>query len=1160
MERPPPAWSRDRLRALVAQAMQIDDGEIEDSESLVEMGLDSITLMRLPALLAAEGITIGFGELARDPRIDAWWPLLSARAEVPLSVPQAANPAEPFALTPVQRAYWLGRTDLFELGGVAAHGYVELEGQDLDPGRLEAALNATVAYHPMLRATVGADGRQRVASEVPSLRLPAADLRAANAAAIVEQQAAWRAEMQQQVLPVDRWPLFDIRLALLPEGIARLHFSFDVLTLDLVSLTRWLTDWHRLYHGEAVLPAPDGPQFADYVRSLEKRRAGVEGERARHYWEERRATLPPSPELPLRQDPGHIGTPQFARIRHDIGPADWAVLRGGAARHGLTPSALLLAVYASVLAEWSKRQDFCINVTLFDRAPDLDGVLGDFTSLILLQADLRRSASIVERGRALQAQLWQDMDHRLVSGVEVMAVLPERQTAPRRALMPVVFTSAIGGESYLDALGRFGRVIHAANQTPQTTLDHQVLERGGALVLIWDHVAALFPDGMIEAMAAGQLALLKQLAADAAAWTNPVPPLLPAAQIEARCAANSTATPIASGRLHEPFLRQAMAAPDAVAVIAQDRALRYAELDAASSRLAARLLAAGAERERLIAIALPRGWQQVVAVLAVLKAGAAYLPLDPAQPAARLAALLAQGEARLVLVDEEPPVLPDAVQAVPVTAALLVGEIPPLPATCTARPDDLAYVIFTSGSTGTPKGVMISHGAALNTVLDVNNRFGISARDRVLALSALGFDLSVYDIFGLLAAGGAIVLPPPASAPRPEDWRQAILDHDVTVWNSVPALMALLHDHLRDRGDTGTLPRLRRILLSGDWLPVTLAESLARLPGEPRLVSLGGATEAAIWSIAQPVSRVEPHWTSIPYGCPLANQRFHVLDGALRPRPVWVPGDLYIAGAGLARGYWRDPERSAASFLRHPETGEALYRTGDLGRYLPDGGIEFLGREDGQVKINGLRVELGEVETALCRCPGVTGAAALALRGGSRGDRLVACFTGTADPAKLRENLATMLPASLVPVALWPVDSLPLTGNGKLDRRRLADWAAARQAAPEPAIRAPADALEQRIADIWSALLGITSIGIDRNFFEVGGSSLLATRLGDQLSQAFGREVPVLDIFRHPTIAAQAALLRDAAPQAMPSAAAQRGAHRRLLQQRTASPTSEIVA
>jgi amino acid adenylation domain-containing protein len=333
---------------------------------------------------------------------------------------------------------------------------------------------------------------------------------------------------------------------------------------------------------------------------------------------------------------------------------------------------------------------------------------------------------------------------------------------------------------------------------------------------------------------------------------------------------------------------------------------------------------------------------------------------------------------------------------------------------------------------------MISHRSAVNTILDINHRWHVGPADRVFALSALGFDLSVYDIFGLLAAGGAIVLPAPDTERAPWEWTDPLDQHRVTVWNSVPALMEMLVEY--SNGRHLRLPdSLRLVLMSGDWIPVTLPDRIRALSTpDITLIGMGGATEAAIWSNFHHIGALDPTWPSIPYGTPLANQHFEVLDPALRRRPDWVPGELHIGGTGVALGYWRDPDKTDNAFIIHPTTGQRLYRTGDLGRYHPDGTLEFLGREDFQVKINGYRVELGEIEATLNTHHDVTGAVVIAIGAARDSKRLVAYVTPAHAPTDtLHTYLTNKLPPYLVPQRFTAMARFPLTANGKIDRNAL---------------------------------------------------------------------------------------------------------------------------
>jgi amino acid adenylation domain-containing protein len=434
----------------------------------------------------------------------------------------------------------------------------------------------------------------------------------------------------------------------------------------------------------------------------------------------------------------------------------------------------------------------------------------------------------------------------------------------------------------------------------------------------------------------------------------------------------------------------------------------------------------------------------------------------------------------------------------------LAGEAP----SSRGAPDDLAYVIFTSGSTGEPKGVMVDHRAALNTILDVNRRFEIGREDRVLALSALSFDLSVWDVFGTLAAGGAIVIPDADRTRDPGHWVALAESVGVTVWNSVPALMRLALEHVDSRGDR--LPdSLRLVMLSGDWIPLDLPDQLAS-SSRARPISLGGATEAAIWSIFHPVDGSLEGWDSVPYGFPLANQRWHILDSRGRECPSWVTGELHIAGAGLALGYWRDPQRTDAAFIERD--GERLYRTGDLGRRRAGGIVEFQGRADTQVKVNGFRIELGEVEAALARHPRVIQAVCAAP--GPREERRLAayytCDGDTPKAAELRDHVAEILPQWMIPSSYTQIDELPLNANGKVDRSRLPDPQG--QASSSTGRQSPFTE-SAHLAGLISAILGVDRIDLSANLLDLGATSLQLVRLQTAIWNELKVEVPLEDLF-----------------------------------------------
>ncbi|EST32880.1 non-ribosomal peptide synthetase [Streptomyces roseochromogenus] len=946
---------------------------------------------------------------------DAVLALLRAEEYGASVVADPASAHEPFPLTDVQAAYLLGRSEAFDYGGVACHGYLEIALPHWGAARIEGAWNELIRRHPMLRAVVSAEGYQRVLPDVPHYDVRHEDLRGAADEVRTRALEATRGEMSHQVRQTDQWPLFDVRVTETDESLL-LHVAVDLLICDYSGIRLLLAELAALCTG-ADRPEPLDATFRDYVLATGRVREGDRYRRDRDYWWSRIDDLPAAPDLPLRTD--SLSAPsRFTRHGLRLTPAQWETLTRRSTEAGVTASGVLLQAFAETVGRWSRHPRFTLSLTVQNRLPlhpDTDRVIGDFSSTSLLCVDLTEGTTVADRMRTLQARLWEDMDHRLCSGVEVLRELARRR-GRAEALLPVTFTSTVSGGSAgaetVSSLMPGGELVHGITQTPQVWIDCQVMEDGGGLLAHWDVREGVFPDGMVDDMFAAFSDLVMRLVDASAVWEEADPLALPARQTQRVADVNATAAAHRHQLLHTAVVEQAERTPDRAALITSSRSLSYAELLGRARTVAEAVRDAGGRPGQRVGIVMEKGWEQVVAVLGVLLADCAYLPVDTTQPALRRNAVLTDAEAHLVLTQDAllPALgLPEGMRAVAVDTLAPVDPRDHAAPRHRAVPDDLAYVIYTSGSTGTPKGVMISHAAALNTIDDINTRFSVTAEDRVLGLAQLGFDLSVYDIFGPLSTGGALVLPDAARRGDPGHWAELLTAHAVTVWNSVPAQMQMLEEYLRTEPGAD-VSRLRLAMLSGDWIPVTLPDAVRRRVPGLNVVSLGGATEAAIWSICHPVTTVDAGARSIPYGRPLANQRFHVLDTFLRECPIHVTGELYIAGAGLALGYLGDPERTAERFVTHPVTGERLYRTGDMGRRLDDGEIEFLGRVDRQVKLNGHRVELAEVEAALQAHPAVEATAAT-VQGEGTARRLVAFAEPVRTeapelPAALREKAA----------------------------------------------------------------------------------------------------------------------------------------------------------
>ncbi|WP_127573285.1 non-ribosomal peptide synthetase, partial [Paenibacillus xylaniclasticus] len=495
--------------------------------------------------------------------------------------------------------------------------------------------------------------------------------------------------------------------------------------------------------------------------------------------------------------------------------------------------------------------------------------------------------------------------------------------------------------------------------------------------------------------------------------------------------------------LHALFELQAAHTPDAPAIRHQGRTLTYAQLEKDANRLARHLAARGVQSGDHVALIAGRGFAMITGMLAILKAGAAYVPIDPDYPATRKAYILQNSEASAVVVDQA---YPDLVhERLILMSDTELDELSTEPLRLAKDSRDLAYIIYTSGSTGTPKGVMIEHRSAVNLVSWVNDRFAVGAHDRLLFITSMCFDLSVYDIFGMLAAGGTIVVAEREEVLEPASLLKLMETENVTFWDSVPTTMNhFIHhlDEMLEEQPDMTLPtELRLVFMSGDWIPVTLPDRIRRRFTRAEVISLGGATEGTVWSNYYPIGEVHASQSSIPYGVPIGGNSFYILDEDREPVPRGVAGELYIGGVGVARGYMNDEAKTAAAFVPDPFLpGSTMYKTGDLGRLLPDGNMEFLGRKDHQVKIRGYRVELGEIDGRLSRHPGIREAVTIDRQDGREHRYLCAYIVPSDDTltqAAIREYLGAELPSYMVPTAYVWMDRLPLNANGKVDRGQL---------------------------------------------------------------------------------------------------------------------------
>jgi mycobactin phenyloxazoline synthetase len=1120
--------------AEVAELLGVSADAVDPSGSLISQGLDSIRMMSLAGRWRRRGIDVDFAALAADPTVEAWSLLVGANKNTAepdvVAAARIGTSDGAFPLAPMQHAMWVGRHDNQPLGGVAGHLYVEFDGGAIDPERLRNAATMLATRHPMLRVTFLSDGTQQIDHRLGQASFPVTvhDFRDLHEDVVTQRLADIREAKSHQQLDGQ---VFELTLSLLPGESSRLHVDLDMQAADAMSYRTLMADLASLYRGR---PLPElGYSYREYRQEIVRQEAGPRPahDADREWWSQRIPELPDPPKLP--------STRRKALSRNSTRRWQWLdpetrhALFAHARALGVTPAMMFAAAFAHTVACWSTTSRFLLNVPLFGRQtlhPDVDSLVGDFTSSLLLDIDLTGTTDAMSRAHAVQDAMRIAATHSSYPGLSVLRDLGRYRGAP--ALAPAVFTSALGlGELFCrDVTEAFGAPSWIISQGPQVSLDAQVTEFDGGVLVNWDVREDVFPAGVIDAMFAHHIDELRRLACTVDEWELSDPPALPADQRAVRDTVNGRTADPSGETLHQGFFRRAEQQPDAPAVFASSGDLSYAQLRDQALTLASALRANGIREGDTVAVMGPKTAEQVPALLGILAAGAAYLPTSVDQPPDRAERILQAGQVKLALMcGGERLSLPvpaltiaDVLTSVPTDAEIDIA---------TTDPAALAYVLFTSGSTGEPKGVEVTHDAAMNTVEFIARHFEIGAADRCLALSTLEGDISVMDIFVTLRTGGSIVVVDEAQRRDPDAWARLVDTHKVTVLHFMPGWLEMLSEV-----GAGRLSSVRVIPTGGDWVRPEVVRRLRAESPALRFAGLGGATETAIHNTIFEIGDVDAlpsELTALPFGTPLYNNACRVVNDRGADCPDWVAGELWVAGRGTARGYRGRPDLTAQRFVEYD--GRTWYRTGDLARYWPDGVLEFVGRGDHRVKISGYRVEIGEVEVALRQVPGVA-IAVVALVTTAGGADVLAATLRVDDPQltveRVRKAMAERVPAHMIPQHLSLVENIPFTLNGKIDRRVVAgQLAAAVNDAAAPDRRLPSAPLESALAAIIGDVLGVDAVGVDDDFFALGGDSVSATQTVARIRAWLDApDVIVADIFATRTVSALAAMLarRDA--------------------------------
>ncbi|HSF38618.1 MAG TPA: non-ribosomal peptide synthase/polyketide synthase, partial [Thermoanaerobaculia bacterium] len=1136
---PAPAWQRaedgyltprtpveEIVAAIYAELLSVPS--IGRDESFFDLGGHSLLATRVVSRLRSVlGVELPVRALFERPTVAE----LSAAVEEArrsdanrLAPPLLPVPREgPLPLSFAQQRLWF--IDQLEPGSPLYNmpGALRIEGP-LDSRVLALCLGEIVRRHEALRTVFVAQGGapvQVIQSAAP-FPLPVVDLsglpektREALALTLIAEEAG-------RPFDLARGPLLRGGLLRLAEGDHAVTLTLHHIVSDGWSmgiLVRELTVLYAAFaKGRPSLLPELAVQYADFSVWQHSWLHGEVLEEETAFWRRQLAGLPPLLELPTDRPRPAVqsfrGTSRPVRLPDELTRQAQALSR----HEGATLFMVLLAGFQALLARYSGQDDLAVGSPVAGRnRVEIEGLIGFFVNTLVLRGDLVGEPTFREllgrvREVALAAHTHQDVPFEKL----VQELTPARSLAhaPLFQVMLVLQNSPV--ES-LEIQNLLLRPVNSAGTTAKFDLTLSLEAANGGLRGTVEHATDLFDVTTIDRLISHFERLLAAAAATPDLSASALPFLSPEEYGQILIEWNDTGpTPVPRACLHELFEAQAQRTPDAVALVDGTREILYRELDEAADRLAVALRRCGAGPEVVVGVYLERSVGLVATLLAVLKAGAAYLPVEPQLPRLRCAALLTGARVSAVVSDAKlaaalpwsgPVVLVDQVEEGEEREERGVQGV-------RTDPENLAYVLYTSGSTGTPKGVAVTHRSAVALVCWAATVYTPGELAGVLAATSLSFDLSVFELFVPLSLGGTVIL-----AQNALELQTLPSAGRVTLVNTVPSVLA----ELSRLGSLGA--SVRTVNLAGEPLPRALADRLYAMGTLERVWNLYGPSEDTTYSTS---ARVARDGSAAPViGRPLMATRAYVLTQGWETQPVGVPGELYLGGAGLARGYLHRPDFTAERFLPDPfavEPGARLYRTGDRVRWTAAGELEFLGRLDHQVKIRGFRIELGEIEAALATLSGVRDAVVVAREdrsgGGSYDRRLVAYVTGDAAADALRSSLQERLPAYMVPAAFVNLESLPLTANGKVDRKALP--APARPHTEEGSYIAPRNLLEQTIAEVWQEVLGLDRVGRDNNFFDAGGHSLLMIQVHARLRERLDRDLTVVELFQYPTVQALA--------------------------------------
>ncbi len=1119
-----------------SEVLGISEENISIRSDFFDLGGHSIKAIRLLGLIHKHlGVKLQLKELFSENTIEQQAVIVNSRERKAYRMIDVISELPTYNLSSAQRRLWV--LNYFD-GAQNAYNipYVILLEGKLNKNALSQSFKAIAARHEILRTVLREDSEGAAYQQIINADEYVVGFKETDLRAVADKKVELDRLVDEEnfgAFDFSNGPLWRCHLIQLEADKYILTMVHHHIISDGWSMDVFRKEWCKIYNAftEGVEPQLSALkiQYKDYAAWHNQQLASEEIIPHKAYWLKQFEGEIPILELPADKERPSIKTFNGANLTATIDKKVSNKLEQTGKTLGATLFMTLLACVKTLFYRYTGQEDIVIGSPAAGREhPDLENQIGFYINTLALRTRFDGAGTFTDLLYQIKEITLGAYEHQLYPYDELVEALKLPRNINRNPLFDVMVVLQNSMEQDAEfTLNNLQTSLYEEGEYRVAKFDINFIfsESKGGLDLFLEYNTDIYSTEQMQRMLNHFVNIVSEVIQDSKQKLLKIDFLTQDDKRQLLQEFNNTIVDYPKQKtLTDLFEEQVLKTPDGVALRQHDKEMSYAQLNAQANQLARYLVESGVQKGDNIGLLVTRGFDMIVGMYAILKAGGAYVPIDPEYPIDRQEYILENSSVIKVVTDGDYPLEQIAAQGMFVKLkAIDLSAYSTDNLGLKIDSQQLAYTIYTSGSTGRPKGVMIEHHSAVNLVLWVNTEFNVDANDRLLFITSMCFDLSVYDIFGILAAGGSLVIVQQHELLDLSMLKDMMLKHKITFWDSVPTTIDYLVRELEANDPSYLQNNLRVVFMSGDWIPVNLPDRIRKYFPNTQVISLGGATEGTVWSNFYPIKEVNSKWPSIPYGRPMNNNFFYILNEELQLAPIGVAGELYIGGVGVARGYANDKEKTDYAFVKDPfndMAGGRMYRTGDLGRMLPDLNMEFIGRKDNQVKIRGFRVELGEIESVLRQCEMVNQVVVIAKAYEGKKKVLVSYIVGNAnyDRASVIAFLKTKLPDYMVPSLWMEIDAIPLTSNGKIDRKALPEINTDGQIKEQYV--APKTDTQKVLVAIWEDVLKVNNIGISHDFFDLGGHSLLAVQIVNQIKRKTGRVLPISLLFRYSTIEA----------------------------------------